>query len=70
MPTCFLIFFRKVCVHKPWLDSCSMISRVSRAFVSAEQVALSRISPASCAPAVVDGQVCFSTATAKPLVPR
>jgi len=47
MPTCFLIFFRKVCVHKPWLASCSMISRVSRALVSFAQLELSRISLAS-----------------------
>ena len=70
MPTCFLIFFRKVCVHRPWLDSCSMISWVSRAFVSLEQLALSRISVARRAPSVVDGQVCFGAATARPFVPR
>ena len=70
MPTCFLIFLRKVWVHKPWLASCSMISRVSRVFVSLAQVALSRISPARRAPSVVDGQVCFSTAATEPFVPR
>jgi len=47
-----------------------MISRVSRVFVSFAQLALSRIWLASWAPAVVDGQVCFSTATTDPFVPR
>src|SRR6185369_14858121 len=47
-----------------------MISRVSLAFVSFAQVPQSRISVASCAPAVVDGQVCFATATTEPFVPR
>ena len=70
MPTCFLIFLRKVWVHSPWLASCSMISRVRRVFVSAEQLALSRISLARLAPAVVDGQVCFSTIATEPLLPR
>lgn len=70
MPTCFRIFFKKVCVHKPWLASCSMISRVRRVLVSAAQLALSRISVANFEPSVVDGQVCFSTAVTSPFEPR
>jgi hypothetical protein len=47
-----------------------MISRVSLALVSFAQVPQSRISLASCAPAVVDGQLCLATATTEPFVPR
>ena len=70
MPTCFRIFFKKVCVHKPWLASCSMISRVSRFLVSVVQLALSRISLANFEPSVVDGQICFSTVATRPFEPR
>ena len=56
-------------MHRPWLDSCSMISCVRRALVSLAQLELSRISLASRAPSVVDGQVCFSTAAVL-FVPR
>ena len=70
MPTCLRIFFKKVCVHKPWLASCSMISLVSRVLVSAAQLALSRISVANFEPSVVDGHVCFSTTATSPFEPR
>ena len=47
---CFLTFFRNVFVQSPWLASCSMISRVSLALVSAERLAESRISVAAAPP--------------------
>ena len=47
-----------------------MISWVNRALFSLEQVALSRISAAKRAPSVVEGQVCFGAAMAKPFEPR
>lgn len=61
--SCFRTFFVKVCVQCPWLPSYSMISRTSRALVSAAMPDAST-SFANAAPAGVVGRVAFAGAAA------
>ena len=62
--TCLRIFLMKVCVHLPWLNSYSMISCVSLAFVSVETLTLAFTSLASWSPSNVEGHRCFSATAA------
>jgi len=60
--TCLLTFLLKVCVHRPWLPSYSMISRISRALVSsARPEALTSL--ASTIPSCVEGQFDLTAAS-------
>ena len=67
---CLRTFLMKVCVHCPWLASYSMISTVSFALVSFDTLGLAFTSLASWPPSNVEGQVCFSAATALVVVVR